>query len=96
MEPCEDRHNQMGKMWHSIGIKKSPTLLRNWWKDEKKTHQGGFQEAYSNIKAAAEISAKFWPRTICDKCILHMFGPQGKCGYCYYEKHPSAAKFCKK
>ncbi len=41
-------------------ITKHSKSLQNWWKDEKKTGQGGCQEAYSNIKGAAGISVKYW------------------------------------
>ena len=34
--------------------------------DEKKTGQGGCQEAYSNIKGAAGISGKYWLCSTCD------------------------------
>lgn len=52
MEHSEDSHHQVEKIWHNSDITKNWTSLQNWWKDEKKTGQGGCQDAYSNINCS--------------------------------------------
>ncbi len=66
MEHSEDSHHQVEKIWRNSDITKHWMSLQNWWKDEKKTGQGGCQEAYSNIKGAAGISGKYWLCSTCD------------------------------
>ncbi len=59
MEHSEDIHHQVEEIWCNSDITKHWISLRNVWKEEKKTSQGGCQEAYSNIKGAAGNSGKY-------------------------------------
>lgn len=71
MEYGEDRHHEVEKIWHNSDITTNWTSLQKWWKDEKKTDQRGFQEAYSNIKVAAGIFGKYGLYTKCDNNLLY-------------------------
>ncbi len=66
MEHSEDIHHQVEEIWCNSDITKHWISLQNVWKEEKKTGQGGCQEAYSNIKGAAGNSGKYQLCCICD------------------------------
>lgn len=50
-----DRGTQSRQCWHNSDIIKKLTSFLNWWKD-KKVGEGGFHEAYRNIKGALGVS----------------------------------------
>lgn len=94
-----DSHQRVEIIWHNSDFIKNWTPLKKWWRDNKKTGQGGCQETCRDIKGAAGSSGKIWLCTACDNNlrILHMSVLCGRVAtqkpFLAEEKYPSLASF---